>query len=543
MRAFLAICVFLASVGATPSPSEIKPDPRARPQSLSAGQNVRQSQAMHPVGGVPPIMTGGPQILSYSPLFGLPGTQLTIYGRGFGSSQGDSYVSVLSLNSLTYTKWPASSWSDTQIALQVPSGMPLGKVFMIVEVGEQNSPGWKPFTVGIPPQIIDYSPLSGPGETQLTIRGSGFGQSQGTSSVSAQLATTGVRTNWTPATWSDTQIVIPVPSSPGKVYLYVTVGGLDSIGTYPFTVGMPPTITNYTPSFGESGTQLTIQGTGFGQSQGSSSVSFVPPPASDFVINGTAPSGPITTPRMRLARMPVFTNPPTVLTAVSWSDTQIVVTVPAGSPQGLVYLYVTVNGLDATGTYPFTVGKPPTISAYSPLSGGPGTVLTIQGTGFGRRSGGSSVTVASPVTNAVTSWMPTVWTDTEITVPVPAGMPSGLVFLSVAENGFESLSVNPFTVGMPPQIVDYSPFSGPSGTILTINGTGFGATQGSSYVSILSTSYVWTTLTAQSWTDTQVVVSVPNLTPASLSYILVTVDGLRSVGTYPFQVTASQSPK
>jgi hypothetical protein len=456
----------------------------------------------------PADANGQPTIAGYSPGFGPPGTVLTIDGAGFGLIQGSSSVSVLSAVTNTFFGWIPTGWSDTQIIVPVPSSMPLGKVYLFVTVNGQQTTGTYPFTVGIPPTITGYSPLLGGPGTVVTINGTGFGSTQGSGYVLVQSAVTNTFFSWTPTSWSDTQIIVPVPNSMplGKVYLYVVADRLQTIGTYPFTVGIPPTIECYSPLFGPSGTILTINGTGFGPTQGSSYVTV----------------------------LSAVTNAWTTWTPTNWTDTQIIVPVPSSMPLGKVYLSVVVNGLQTIGTYPFTVGIPPTIGNYSPLFGNPGTVLTINGTGFGPSQADSYISVLSAVTNTWTTWTPTNWSDTQITVPVPSTMPLGKVYLSVAVGGLQSIGTYPFTVGVPPSITSYSPSSGPGGTILTINGTGFGASQSSSYVTLQSVSNIWTTLTPTSWSDTQLVVVVPKLTPAGWNYLSVVVDGLQSIGTYPF---------
>src|SRR5216683_169685 len=382
-RAFLKLGAFLALVAPCVQPAP-KPQENPTPRESLAQRRVERSPARPPRRGPSPGTTASPKILGYSPLFGLPGTVLTISGTGFGFLQGNSYVSVLSASDFhTYTTWPATSWSDTQIVVSVPNNMPLGKVYLIVEVNEQDSPGWNPFTVGI-----------------------------------------------------------------------------------------PPTISTYSPGYGDPGTELNIYGAGFGASQGSSYVS---------------------------AHSPIDIHTYTTWPATSWSDTHIVVPVPNNTPFGSVYLYVTVNHLDDIGTYPFTVGIPPMISTYSPGYGDPGTELTIHGTGFGASQGGSYVLVQSGVNNAFFGWPATNWRDTQITVPVPTNMPLGRVSLYVVVKGLESIGTFPFTVGIPPAIRTYSPTSGPTGTVLTINGNGFGPTQGSGYVILQSVSNTWTALTATSW--------------------------------------------
>src|SRR5439155_974183 len=152
-----------------------------------------------------------------------------------------------------------------------------------------------------------------------------------------------------PTSWSDTQIVAPVPSGATQGKVQVTVNGLVSNGPI-FTVGTPPNISSLSPTSGPVGTLVTITGTNFAATQGTSTLKF----------NGTAAA-------------------PT-----SWSDTQIVAPVPSGATQGKVQ--VTVNGLVSNGPI-FTVGTPPNISSLSPTSGAVGTSITITGTNFGSSQG------------------------------------------------------------------------------------------------------------------------------------------------------------
>jgi hypothetical protein len=455
--------------------------------------------------GVPPVVAG------YSPLSGVPGTLLTIYGTGFGATQGSSYVSVLTAATYVSTTWPATSWSDTAIIVPVPSSMPLGKVYLSVTVDALQSIQTRPFTVGTPPVVTYYSPGSGPAGTILTITGSGFGATQGNSYVSFYSSITGASTTWAPTSWGDTTITVPVPSGTpmAKYYLSVTVNGLASIETSPFTVGAPPKITSYSPGFGPSGTPLTITGTGFGATQGRSYVSVY------STVTGAS----------------------TKWAPTSWGATAISVPVPSSALQGKVYLYVTVDGLESIETSPFTVGVPAKITSYSPGFGPSGTALTITGTGFGAAQGGSIVSVYSAVTGTITTWNATSWSDTSIVVPVPSSAPQGKVYLYVTVDGLESIETSPFTVGVPPLITNYSPTLGPTGTVLAITGTGFGATQGSSYVSVYSTvTGATTTWETTSWSDTTIVVPVPTGVPPGTVYLFVTVGALQSIGTYPYSV-------
>jgi len=457
--------------------------------------------------------TSGPSMTSYSPPFGNPGTVVTIVGSGFGSPQSNSYVQAYSITTHTNFLWPSTSWTDTQIVVVLPADMPIGQCYFNVYVAGVGIPGTNPFTVGIPPAFTSYSPTSGVPGTLITIKGSGFGQLANTNNsyVAARSSLTNQTTFWTPTSWTDSEIDVKVPEGfpQGMVWLYVIVDGLSSIGTNPFTVGTPPVIDCYSPPSGPPGTMVTLNGSGFGNVQGSSYVLVLSRSTNTWM------SWPIST----------------------WSDTQITVPVPANTPIGLFYFSVDVDKLQSLGTNPFQVGFPPIVSDYAPQWGNPGTQITINGSGFGQTRGTSFVQAVSAVTNTWTSLPVNSWSDTQLVVVIPDDMPLGKIYLTVVVGGLESIGTFPFTVGIPPQITSYSPNTGPAGTIITINGTRFGPTQGSSYVVLQSVTNIHTSLTVVSWSDTQVKVAIPNLTPNCLSYLSITVDGLQSIGTLPFQVT------
>jgi regulation of enolase protein 1 (concanavalin A-like superfamily) len=164
------------------------------------------------------------------------------------------------------------------------------------------------------PLITSLSPTTGPVGTAVMISGANFGASQGSSSVQFN------GTIATPTTWSTTSLVVPVPAGATTGPVVVTVGGLTSNGmTFTVTVtASPPSITTLSPTTGPVGMAVTIDGTNFGDTQGSSVVQF----------NGTA-AAPTT-----------------------WSATSIVVTVPTNAITGSVV--VTVDGVASNGVM-FTV--------------------------------------------------------------------------------------------------------------------------------------------------------------------------------------------
>lgn len=396
-----------------------------------------------------------PNVSYTSPSSGPVGTSVTIVGQYFGAAQGSSTVSF------NRTQATPTSWSDTQIVAPVPSGAATGMVSVTVN-GVVSNGGYGPtFTVGTPPNVSYTNPASGPIGTAVTITGQYFGATQGTSTVSFN------GTQATPSSWSDTQIVAPVPAGATTGKVSVTVNGVVSNGGYgpTFTVGTPPNVSYTNPASGPVGTVVTITGQYFGATQGTSTVSF----------NGTQ-------------AMPT-----------SWSDTQIVAPVPSGATTGKVS--VTVNGVVSNGGYgpTFTVGTPPNVSYTSPPSGPPGTSVTIVGQYFGAAQGSSTISFNG------TQATPTSWSDTQIVAPVPTGATTGQVSATV--NGVVSNGgYGPtFTVVPQPTITGVNPASGTAGTAVSISGSGFGISQGSSSVSLNGAA-----ATANSWSDSSITAIVPN---------------------------------
>jgi unsaturated rhamnogalacturonyl hydrolase len=162
------------------------------------------------------------------------------------------------------------------------------------------------------PSITGLSPTSGPVGTSVTVTGSNFGATQGTSSVTFN------GTAGTPTSWSATSIVVPVPSAATTGSVVVTVGGVASTGVTFSVTASGPAISGLSQTSGPVGTFLTITGTNFGASQGNSTVTF---------------DGALGSP-------------------LSWASTSIVVPVPSAATTGPIV--VIVNSLPSSGVT-FTV--------------------------------------------------------------------------------------------------------------------------------------------------------------------------------------------
>src|SRR5207253_2063727 len=155
----------------------------------------------------------GPGLSTLSLTQGPIGASVTITGSNFGltQAQGSSTITFGGTPVTTVT-----SWSDTSIDTSVPAGAGRGNV--VVSVGGINSIG-VPFTVTPGPNVASLSPNSGLIGTSVTISGAGFGATQGSSTITFN----GVAAAPTPANWSDTSIVTPVPTGATTGNVVVTV--------------------------------------------------------------------------------------------------------------------------------------------------------------------------------------------------------------------------------------------------------------------------------------------------------------------------------
>ena len=384
------------------------------PNNTIAGNSFDPNNPVNPPG--PPVV---PQVSGISPTSGNVGATVTITGTGFGSPQGTSYVSFGSVKATDYT-----SWSDTQVACKVPSGVS-GSINVTLTTGGGTSNS-KSFTVVPPPvvpQVSGISPTSGNVGATVTVTGTGFGSPQGTSYVSFGSVKA---TSYT--SWSDTQVACKVPSGvSGSVNVTLTTGGGTS-NSKSFTVVPPPVVpqvSGISPTSGNVGATVTVTGTGFGSPQGTSYVSFGSVKATDYT---------------------------------SWSDTQVACKVPSGV-SGSINVTLTTDG-GTSNSKSFTVVPPPVVpqvSGISPTSGNVGATVTVTGTGFGSPQGTSYVSFGSVKATDYTSW-----SDTQVACKVPSGV-SGSINVTLTTGGGTSNSKS-FTVVPPPVVPQVSGISPTSGT-------------------------------------------------------------------------------
>ncbi len=325
---------------------------------------------------------------------------------------------------------------------------------------------------------LTLSPDSGPVGTSVTITGSGFGDSQGTSTVTLGGAAV------SPTSWSDTEIVFEVPqnATAGDHMVKVTVGGVErTIGTFEVTDGT---------------------------SQVECAITAAPNPCIIAAGQSTCTST-LTWTSMNTTAVRVWTEQQELtpfgyvgglLTAFTTTDStsgdQVATINPAPRVRHKFAVHDHSGGSRGAEVCSVIVTGDRALS-ISPTSGPVGTVVTIMGSRFEARQGLSTVTF-----NGTTA-TPTSWSDTSITVPVPAGATSGPVKVTVAAT---PRTIGTFTVTPPPTVI--SPTSGPVGTSVMITGSGFG-TQGPGNRGQWLT-FNGTRAEPTSWSDTEIVVEVPD---------------------------------
>ena len=300
----------------------------------------------------------------------------------------------------------------------------------------------------------------------MVITGTGFGTTQGSSTVKFNATTATV------SSWTATSLTTAVPTGATTGNVVVRVGGVNSNGVN-FPVVAAPNITSLSPTTGAVGTTVTVNGTGFGTTQGDGTVTF----------NGVAGS------------------------PSSWTATRILVPVPSGTATGNVV--VRAAGVNSNGS-PFTVSPTPTITGLSAPLGMVG-VVSDHWDELRRDAGHQHRPLQRHAGHPF---------ELECHEHRHADS-GGSDIRSHRGDGFGVPSAGTSFIGsyVTPTVSSLSPTSGAVGALVTINGTGFQATQGTSTVTFNGVS-----ATPTSWNDTQIKATGPPAA-AVTGDVVVTVAG------------------
>ncbi|MFH1051511.1 MAG: SUMF1/EgtB/PvdO family nonheme iron enzyme [bacterium] len=244
-----------------------------------------------------------PVIDEIDPTSAIIGEDITVTGSNFGDTQGESSVSFTGAEATSY-----SGWNDSEIIVEVPAVAQTGLLSVLVNGIRSNLKGFK-----VIPQISEINPTSGKVGDFITLTGTGFGSEQGSGTVYFNNIKAIDYTSWT-----DTEIEVKVPEEAVTGLVFIRNKSVIS-NEVDFTVIEVPTITNINPESFSIGSEVTINGSGFGSSQDESIVYFKTVEAISYDY---------------------------------WSNTQIRCTVPIGAVSG--NLSVTVNSMKSNEV-PYTI--------------------------------------------------------------------------------------------------------------------------------------------------------------------------------------------
>ncbi len=240
--------------------------------------------------------------------------------------------------------------------------------------------------------ITTFSPNSGPVASSVTISGSGF------------IGATRVLFNTTAAvfqvvTSSSIRATVPAGATTGPISVISPTRTARSSGFFTVTsTGGSITITGFSPTSGPVASRVGISGTNFVG-------------ATRVLFNGVA----------------------SVFSVVT--STSINATVPAGAISGPITVVAPAGTVRSTAFFTVTgTGGSITITTFSPLSGVPGTRVSINGTNFVGATrvlfnGVASTSFQVVTSNLITATVPAAATSGRITIVAPAGtVVSGAIF-------------------------------------------------------------------------------------------------------------------
>ena len=405
---------------ATPSASP-SPTPTATP-STSPTPTPTATPSASPT----PTPTSAPYISSFSPISGPVGTPVTIFGSQLRSIYFGS-VQAMILSSAAagvVVNVPAGAQTGSITAYNAAESYTTKDFFTVgIALTPTPTPTSTPSPTSSPtpvptPWISGLSPSSGPVGTYTIVSGSNL-ENIKEASVGGILATVSAN--------SSTSVTVKVPSNgvTGFIHLSSARGSADSRSSF-MVIPSSPSILGLTPSFGKPGTVVSVSGVNLGG------------------VSAAMACGVSVT--------------PTLITPIS-----LQITIPATAPVGPCTVTVAYTSQYVDSKISFTVlSDAPSISGFSPISGLPGSSVTIKGYNLTAATaatlGGSTATISSR-------------TNESLSVTVPAGATTGKFSLSWA--GGKVPSSDDFIVLAPPPVINsIFPTSGPVGTDVTIEGTG-----------------------------------------------------------------------
>ena len=267
-------------------------------------------------------VAGVPVITRIAPVAGPPGERVQIFGRDF--ERGDA---------ITMKGMPlvVSEWRPDRLVVTIPDGAVSDRFILTRRTGETARS--QTFRVLMqPPAIARFSPEGGPPGTRVRITGLGFSPADRVSYGSIPTPVLGRGASW---------VDVEVPRKAPRSY-HFQIRGPAGIGRSKtaFELDLPPLLTSFSPTRGAPGTQVDIKGNNFRSGDWAS---------------------------LAGKRLPI----------IDLTPKRIRVTIPIGSRTGRIAVGRDRHETASTGR--FEVMYAPTLTAFTPTRGEPGTRVTING--------------------------------------------------------------------------------------------------------------------------------------------------------------------
>jgi len=285
------------------------------------------------------------------------------------------------------------------------------------------------------PNVVTFTPASGPVGTSVTITGTNLTGADGVSfnGVGSSSLSNSTATSIT--------AIVPQGATTGPIKVSTPKGIATSATNFTVTPS-PPAISLFAPVKGVIGAQIVIAGSHF---TGATIVKFNNTVATTFTVN---------------------------------SDNLITATLPTGATTGTVKVQTSVGTATSATTFTVTIA-PPGIGSFSPSSGPVGSVVTITGANF---VGVSAVKFNGVASNSITTVSPT-----SLKATVPAGATTGPISVTTPTGMSSSSSAFVITPAAP-AITSFTPASAPVGTSITIAGSNLIGTTSVKFNGVSSTS-------------------------------------------------------
>jgi hypothetical protein len=428
-----------------------------------------------------------PAVSDVSPHFATPnGATITVSGTSFTSTGCTASVTVGG------TSFGVASVTDTQLQFKL-TGAANGAIVVTLTdpVGQTNASPARIVFVTTP--TVGQLPSSPTVGAPMQLNGSGLtmgGQLNSTAvNYAAQAGSCPLSTG---ATVADTQVTVPAlgqfckATATLSLTAFTTTDHTATVTLPAFSLGgfyVAPVVTGLSASHVAAGSSVQVRGSGFG-SGGSATV-------------GGMSAGS------------------------SWSDTSVAVAVPSNAINGTAVALT--RGGDGVGIPAGNINVDARVDSVSPSSASVGDTITINGGGFGNRTG--TVTLGNIGLQGAS------WSPTTITATIPHGVASGSLTLHPVDT---NAPASPPSLTVLPKITGITPTHATQGSLVEIMGTTFGTQQG-------SVSAGGQAATVTLWGDEQVLVNLPNL-PAGPATVTMTVPGAPSALTIGVTIDPGATP-